>query len=1176
MMQQAVTTTTDHQGGRLIAAIGRLQVHDHLCLFYETGEEQFAAIVPFLRLGLERGEKCLYIAADNTAAVVLAALEAGGIDTAAALQSGALSVLDTRETYLKEGYFDPDLMICFLGEAIAAAKAEGFTALRATGEMTRALGNEIAVERLLAYESKLNSFFPENDLVAICQFKRNGFSPEVIRDIILAHPLVINDHTVCHNFYFVPPDAERPTKEAGEEVDRMLRHLCEREVAEATLRENEQCLVQLMDTFGDGIVRGTLPDGRIEDVNQAATTLFGSVPEEMIGEPIRMLYADAAGYAASTEKLRAAIAQGRDQVQVELELRRKDGSTFWGEVNTMFFPRQGQAATVINVIRDITERKRVEEEGRAHLWFLEGMDRVNRVLQESNDLDRMMSGVLDALLAIFACDRAWLLYPADPDAASFAVPMERTRPEFPGASRLKVAVPMDPDSAAVIRTAMAAAGPVRFDLESRHPLPAEVAKRFGIQSQIVTMVTPKVDQPSLLGLHQCAYPRVWTAREERLVQEIGRRLGDGLASLLAHRELQKSENRYRRITEGLTDYQYSVRVENGRAIETVHSPACATVTGYTAEEFALDPYLWFRMVAPEDRELIQERVQHILAGEDIPPIEHRILRKDGVERWVCDTTIMQKDAAGRLLSYDGVIKDITERKHALETLREREAFIRNILDNIGIGVALISPEMEIVEMNRRMRDWFPGVKPAQHPLCYCAFNDPPREEVCHECPTQKTLRDGLVHEVTMQKPQAGGSRTYRIVSSPVLNGQGEIRAAIVLVDDITDRLGLEAQLRQAQKMESIGRLAGGVAHDFNNMLGVIIGYTELALEEMDPDQPLSLPLHEIRKAALRSADLTRQLLAFARKQTVIPQVLDLNETVEGMLKMLQRLIGEDIQLTWLPGAGIWPVKVDPSQIDQVLANLCVNARDAITGTGRITIETRAVRFDEAYCAVHPGAVPGEYVLLAVSDDGCGMDQETLGKLFEPFFTTKEMGKGTGLGLATVYGIVKQNGGFVTVASERGHGATFHIYLPRHVAAGAEGMREEGQAVPVASGHETVLLVEDEPAILDMARRMLEKLGYRVLAAPTPGEAIRRAGEHAGEVHLLLTDVIMPEMNGRDLANSLIGLHPEIRSLFMSGYTSDVIAPHSVLEEGVHFLQKPFSLQTLAAKVREALASDSRG
>jgi PAS domain S-box-containing protein len=386
-----------------------------------------------------------------------------------------------------------------------------------------------------------------------------------------------------------------------------------------------------------------------------------------------------------------------------------------------------------------------------------------------------------------------------------------------------------------------------------------------------------------------------------------------------------------------------------------------------------------------------------------------------------------------------------------------------------------------------------------------------------------------------------------------------------------EKAGLEAQLHQAQKMESVGRLAGGVAHDFNNMLSVIHGHAELALMKVDPSQPFHADLKEIVKAAIRSADLTRQLLAFARQQTVAPQVLDINEAMAGMLKMLQRLIGEDVDLNLQPAADLWPVKVDPSQIDQILANLCVNARDAISDVGKLTIETGNITVDKYYCASHVGFVPGEYVLLAVSDDGSGMDKETQSHIFEPFFTTKVMGKGTGLGLATVYGIVKQNNGFINVYSEPDQGTTFKIYLPRY-AGKAEQAWTEGAAGPALRGQEAILLVEDDPAILELTTQMLEMQGYTVLAASTPGEAMRLAREHSGETHLLMTDVVMPEMNGRDLAKNLLSLYPHLKRLFMSGYTANVIAHHGVLDEGVHFIQKPFSMQGLAAKVREVLDS----
>jgi PAS domain S-box-containing protein len=428
-------------------------------------------------------------------------------------------------------------------------------------------------------------------------------------------------------------------------------------------------------------------------------------------------------------------------------------------------------------------------------------------------------------------------------------------------------------------------------------------------------------------------------------------------------------------------------------------------------------------------------------------------------------------------------------------------------------------------------------------------------------------------ELRMIKPDSSFFWAHLSMTSAQVEG---LLVCRMVVSDVTARKKaeeekhmLEAQLSQAQKMESVGRLAGGVAHDFNNMLGIILGYTELALDRVGLHEPLHADLEEIRKAAQCSADLTRQLLTFARKQIIAPKVLDLNDTVEGMQRMLRRLIGEGIALNWIPGEGLWPIRMDPVQVDQMLANLCVNARDAITGVGTINVETRNIILDKDYCSQHAGFTPGEYVLLTVSDDGCGMDAKTSMLVFDPFFTTKEMGKGTGLGLATVDGIVDQNNGFINVHSEPGQGTTFNIYLPRYRTKAEPGP----ETVPVPAtirGHETILLADDEPAILKMTTIMLERQGYTVLTAISPNEAIRLARDHPGRIDLLLTDVVMPEMNGCDLARNLLSIHPNLKRLFMSGYTASIIAQHQVLDQDEHFIQKPFSLKELGKKLREVL------
>ena len=392
--------------------------------------------------------------------------------------------------------------------------------------------------------------------------------------------------------------------------------------------------------------------------------------------------------------------------------------------------------------------------------------------------------------------------------------------------------------------------------------------------------------------------------------------------------------------------------------------------------------------------------------------------------------------------------------------------------------------------------------------------------------------------------------------------------------DITERkraeeekARLEAQLLQAQKMESIGRLAGGVAHDFNNMLSVILGYTELIKSRLPADDPLMKSILEIERAGIRSRDITSQLLAFSRKQIIEPRVVDLNALISHTQKTLARLIGEDIELLFCPGNDLWRIKIDPAQVDQILMNLAVNARDAMPGGGKLTIETGNSRLDEAYSKSHLGFVHGEYVLMAVSDNGAGMDREVLSHVFEPFFTTKELGKGTGLGLATVYGIVTQNGGAIDVYSEQGQGTTFKIYFPRVT---EEAPREIDEAAPFASGTETVLLVEDDVMVRGMAASMLEEMGYTVLVAETPQDALLLCEKQDTLVDLLLTDVVMPGMSGIELRDRLKAVRPGLKVLFMSGYTSDVIVHHGVLEKGIHFIHKPFSITDLACKIREAL------
>jgi PAS domain S-box-containing protein len=454
---------------------------------------------------------------------------------------------------------------------------------------------------------------------------------------------------------------------------------------------------------------------------------------------------------------------------------------------------------------------------------------------------------------------------------------------------------------------------------------------------------------------------------------------------------------------------------------------------------------------------------------------------------------------------------------------------------------------------------------------------PPNQKQEIEVLRENLMKSGEFSGIQTTRQHKNGKIIPVYISmGPIYDENKKIIGIMSSTKDISDKIKthkerqkLQAQLLQAQKMEAIGQLAGGVAHDYNNMLSVIIGYTELSLEDLPEDNPLYDNLKEILTASRRSGRITKQLLAFARKQTINPKTLDLNEVVAGMLKMLSRLIGEDIRIIWQPGSDLGKVKIDPMQVDQILANLCINARDAISGVGEIAITTSNVELDETFCLQHNEVIPGHYVKLVVQDNGSGMDKETKSNIFLPFYTTKELNKGTGLGLSTVYGIVKQNNGYIYVASEPGQGTTFKIYLPHSHNANTESI--SSPTINLASGNkETILLVEDEPSILKMTQRMLEKLNYQVLPASTPEQALSLARDNKASIILMVTDVIMPFMNGYELSLKIKEIVANLEVLYFSGYSANVIAEQGLLKKNVNFMEKPFTIKTLAEKVKKSL------
>jgi len=586
------------------------------------------------------------------------------------------------------------------------------------------------------------------------------------------------------------------------------------------------------------------------------------------------------------------------------------------------------------------------------------------------------------------------------------------------------------------------------------------------------------------------------------------------------------------------------------------------------EDFEPGYEAFLNAVHPDDRAAVDAAFSAAeRAGDSSYQIEHRIVRPStGEVRDVMERCVFERDSSGALVRAIGMVQDITERKLTERGLRQFKTMFDTA--NFGATVSALDGTMSYVNTRFAADHGYTPEELVGQPMNLLL-------DMTHREGVQR-LSDQLRAEASTgptevwHRHRDGTVFPMLMTAFAIRDSNGQPESFVATGIDIRAQKALEAQLAQAQKMESVGRLAGGVAHDFNNMLGVILGYTELAMDAVAVGDHVRDYLKEINAAARRSADVAQQLLAFARKQTIAPRLIDLNDMVEGMLKMLRRLIGEDIDLTWAPETTPWHVLMDPSQVHQVLVNLCVNARDAIAGVGKITIETGTLAADAAFCAGHPGLVAGDYVTLAVTDNGCGMDRETLDNLFEPFFTTKDGDKGTGLGLATVYGIVTQNKGGIDVVSAVGHGTTFRIYLPAHKLAAPRATIEESTAPPRARAGDTVLIVEDEAAILKLAATLLQMLGYTVLTAGSPGDALELVRTHAGPIHVLLTDVIMPEMNGRELARQLQVLHPGVRTLFMSGYTANAIAHHGVLDDGVLFIQKPFTAKDIAVKVRQAL------
>ena len=862
--------------------------------------------------------------------------------------------------------------------------------------------------------------------------------------------------------------------------------------------------------------------GRVRYVTPSVERVLGYRPDELINRPALALtdpevVDEAAAHLEMVHREPGAVRT------FEIETKRKDGSKLWVEVALTNLLDDPVVRGIVANFHDISERKHAEAELR------NSEERFRSLILNSSDIFAVINESGEVMYVSPSVERV-LGY----SQAEFAAGVAATyllEEDVPAAQEAWWGAVSEPGGSRV------------FEIRGRDKL--------GSIHWFEVTLTNLLDDPNVRGV--VANQRDITERKK------------------AEARLLVTEEKYRSLVEDVPAVVYLAEFgPEGRWLYI--SPHIQLLTGISAEQWMSAPSPWSDHLHPEDRERVLAEESKELDGSDGDSMvfEYRFVRSDGRIVWIRDEArrVATENGTGPLMR--GVMIDVTERKAAAEALRENEERFRSIFEAAPVGIGLVDLAGHTVQTNRVVQEMLGYNDEEFASVTFDSFTHP--EDVARNRELFDEMARGERDFFQMEKRfihKSGSIVWANLTVSLIRDSEGRPAYALGMVENITRRKTLEDQLRQAQKMEAIGRLAGGVAHDFNNLLAVIINCASFMAESIPPDHEFAEDLKDIREAGERGANLVRQLLAFSRKEIVNPQVVDLNDLVRGMQSLLSRTLGEDVELAVDVSEGPCLTKVDPGQVEQVIVNLAVNARDAMPNGGIITMRTENIVVGDDFARLYPGMVPESYVRLTMTDNGIGMSEEVLKHIFEPFFTTKARGQGTGLGLATAYGAVKQAGGYISAYSQEEQGSIFSVYLPRTAEAGTAIQPKSRDGRP-QKGSETVLLIEDDDSLRRLVRRMLERNGFAVLEASTHEAAQQLFLENVDRIAAIVTDVVMPGGSGKELVEKLRAIDDRAPVLYMSGYPEDVIAHHGVLDEGVPFIGKPFTEEALVDRLRELL------